>query len=72
MCGRTLIRWTAPGFSASGSVKRSLECDRAWIMARRGFAMRGFVGHRSAIQRLGVRTLDRGAIHDDDNLALSN
>ena len=27
---------------------------------------------RSAVQCLYVRTLDRGAIHDDDNLALSN
>lgn len=34
--------------------------------------MRGLVVDRSAIQRLGVRTVDRGAIHEYDNLALSS
>lgn len=35
-------------------------------------AMRGTLVDLSAIQRLRVPTLDRGALHDYDNLPLSN
>jgi len=62
-----MLSWKAPGFPASGNGKCSFAGDLVWIVA-----MRGSVEDRSVIQRPDTEALDRGAIHDYGNPALSD